>query len=172
MFDFDLPSVDGIEKFQKTGGMLPAGKYHVRLDGAKPTTAGSGAQGTELYFTVIGGPFVGQEIKETLWQSEKEGAKNRLVLFGSRLGLLKPEGGKFVRVAGKSDFADAIGADVVVEVERQEYVTKDGKKGNAARITFGGIWSSNDPSVKGVPKASSNSVPVPAPKPRVDTSTL
>lgn len=170
--DLDTVSPDAIDQFAKSGGILPAGKYHCRLDCAKDTTANSGTPGEELHFAVIGGPFAGQEIKETIWKSDKEGSKNRLVLFASRLGLLKRDGARFVPVEGKHSFADCIGADCVLEVAHEEYTNKQGKKGTAVRVTFAGIWNTNDPAVKNVPKGKVSGEGAAPKKKVVDTSEL
>lgn len=111
MIDFDLGGVtpDGVEAFEKTGGLLPDGWHHCRLDGSKDTSANSGSTGTELEFTVVSGPCVGQTITETLWNSDKQGAKNRIALFASKLGLIVRDGAKFVAVKGKETFSDCHG---------------------------------------------------------------
>jgi hypothetical protein len=173
MLGFDLNEVtpDQIDQFQKTGGLLPAGKYHVRLDGAKDTNSKNMTPGEELHFTVVGGPFAGHEIKETLWKSDKDGSKNRLVLFASRLGLVRRDGARFVPVEGKHSFSDCLGAECVIEVEHESYENKTtGKKGTAVRVSFGGIWRVDDPAVKSVQKGKAG---VAAPtKKKVDTSEL
>lgn len=176
MLGFDLEGVspDAIDTFQKTGGILPKGKYHVRLDGAKDVTAQqSGTPGEELHYTVIGGPHTGHEIKDTLWKTDKEGAKNRLVLFASRLGLLQRDGAKFVQAKGKHSFADCLGSDVVIEVDHEEYENKKtGKKGTGVRVTFGGIWRTDAPEVKSVVKGKVTGGDAPPAKQKVDTSKL
>lgn len=183
MIDFDLDdenaTADKIEQFQKTGGLVPEGKYHVRLDGWKPTSAQSGLTGEELHYVIASGPFEGAEITDTLWNSDKDGAKRRAMLFGHRLGLLVRNGAKFKKAPGKESFADCIGAECVVEVKHEEYVNKKGKKGIALRITFNGVWGVDDPSVKSLVKAApakspgaKPDEPAKAPKKKVDTSEL
>lgn len=153
MIDFDLDqTADDIERFAQTGGLLPAGKHHVRLESCKPATANSGLTGEELLFVVASGPFAGSEIKETLWDSDKGGAKKRATLFAHRLGVLERSGAGFKLAKDKYGFADALGAEVVVEVQHEEYTNKHGKKGKVARVTFAGIWKLDDPAAKGVSK--------------------
>jgi hypothetical protein len=163
MLDFDLDQYDGqqIDQFQKSGGKLPNGRYHCRLDGCKPVSTPKGSTGEELTFVIVGGPFAGQEISETLWDSDKEAAKKRVVLFASRLGLLvrSKENGKFAKAPGKHGFGDCFGAECVLEVKEEEYTKKDGGKGTACRVTFAGIWNVNDPEVKSVAKGKAGSVP-------------
>src|SRR4051812_11324677 len=96
--DLDTVNPDQIDQFQKSGGILPKGKYHVRLDGAKDGNSNGGTPYEELILTALAGPFAGQEIKEKVYKSDKEGAKNRLVLFASRLGLIRRDGSRFVPV--------------------------------------------------------------------------
>lgn len=156
MIDFDLDNASGedVERFHKTGGILPAGKYHCRLDGAKDAQTQT-TTGVELHYVVASGPFAGEEIKDSIWNSDKAAAKNRATLFGHRLGLLKRKGAGFEFAPGKSDFADCIGAEVVLEVKHEPYVSKTtGKNGIGVRVTFNGIWSTDDPAVKSVVKSS------------------
>lgn len=174
MFD-DLPLDDinpeTVDQVAKSGGLIPAGKYHVRLDGAGDVTSKSGTPGTELTFVILVGPFAGQEVKETVWVSDK--AQNRVVLFGARLGALTqdPKTKKYVRAKDKHTFQDCLGAEVVIEVSHREYDKKDGGKGKAAQVTFGGIWALDDKDVKDVPRAKAGSKPAAAPPPKkVDTS--
>ncbi|HEY1192340.1 MAG TPA: hypothetical protein VGE74_32250 [Gemmata sp.] len=161
-----------VDQVAKSGGLIPAGKYHVRLYGAGDVTSKTnGTAGTELTFVILTGAFAGQEVKETLWSSDK--TVNRMVLFGSRLGLLKvdPKTKKYMRVEGKHNFVDCQGAECVIEVSHREYEKKDKTKGIAANVTFGGIWALDDKDVKDVPKAKAGTKPAAAPpKPKVDTS--
>ncbi|QJW94737.1 hypothetical protein [Frigoriglobus tundricola] len=172
MFD-DIP-LDGvnpetIDKVAKSGGLIPAGKYHVALDGAADVTAKqTGNPGTELTFRLLTGPFAGETVKETLWNTDK--TQNRVILFGHRLGLLKSDGKKYSRVEGKSSFQDVLGAECVVEVAHREYKKADGTSGKAANLTFGGIWALDDKDVKDVPKAKAGTKPAVTPPKKIDTS--
>lgn len=178
----DLPlediTADSVDQTAKSGGLIPEGKYHVRLDGAGDTVSKNNNAGSELTFVILHGPFAGQEVKETLWSSENDKAKNRLVLFAHRLGLLKlnEKTKRYERVEGKSGFGDVLGAECVIEVAHREYEKKDKTKGKAANVTFGGIWKLDDPDVKSVPKAKptgtngASAKPAPTRKPAVDTS--
>lgn len=178
--DLNLDDInpDTVDQTAKNGGMIPEGKYHVRLDGAADVNSKNNTQGTELTFLILTGAFAGQEVKETVWVSNNEKAKNRLALFASRLGLLhrNDKSKKFERVKDKHTFQDCLGAEVVIEVAHREYEKKDkaGKvtgTGKAASVTFGGIWSLDDKDVKDVPKAKAGSKPAAAPPPKkVDTS--
>lgn len=162
MFDFDLDEFDDnqITNFQKSGGRLPDGRYHVRLDGVKPVSTPKGGTGEELTLTVIGGPHAGNEIRETLWDSDKPAGKKRLVLFGARLGLLvRGEGAKFTKAKDKYGFGDCLGNECIVEVKAEKYTKKDGGQGEALRVTFAGIWSVGDPEVKSVAKGKGGNVP-------------
>jgi hypothetical protein len=174
--DLDLEGINpnAIDDLPKSGGLVPEGKYHVRLDGAGDTSSKTnGTQGTELTFVILTGAHAGQEVKETVWKSDNEKAKCRLVLFASRLGLLvrNTKTNKFERVKDKNTFQDCRGAEVVIEVVHREYEKKDKSKGKAANVSFGGIWSVDDKEVKDVPKAKAGSKPPPAAAPKkVDTS--
>jgi hypothetical protein len=173
----DLPlddiNPDTVDQVAKSGGLVPPGKYHARLDGAGDVTSKNGTQGTELTFTILTGTFAGSEVKETIWSSENDKAKIRLVLFASRLGLLAvdPKTKKYARVKDKHTFQDCLGAECVIEVSHREYEKRDKTKGHAAQVTFGGIWKLDDSAVKDVPRAKAGAKPAAAPaKAKVDTS--
>jgi hypothetical protein len=180
----DLPLEDitseSVDQTAKSGGLIPEGKYHVRLDGAGDVVSKNHNAGCELTFVILTGPFAGQEVKETIWSSDNDKAKNRLVLFAHRLGLLKhnDKTKRYERVEGKDGFGDVLGAECVIEVAHREYEKKDKTKGKAANVTFGGIWEVDDKDVKNVPKAKPTSPgtngasakPTPTRKPAVDTS--
>jgi hypothetical protein len=171
MLGFNLPeSFHEIERFQETGGDVPAGKYHVILDGVSDANGTNGGTGYELTFKILAGPCAGMEIKDTLWNSENTKAQNRMALFASRLGLIvRGADGKPKFADGKTDFADVRGADCVVEAVREKYTNKKtGKEGMITKLTFNGIWSTNDPAVKGVPKAATK--PTVSEQPKTKTS--
>jgi len=173
--DLNLDEVnpEAVDAVAKSGGVLPPGKYHARLDGAKDVTSNQkGTPGTELHFTILAGPFAGQEVKMTLWDTA--GTQNRVVLFASRLGLLRvnPQTKKYERVPGRHTFQDVLGAQVVIETENREYEKKGGGKGTVPDVTFGGIWSPDDKAVKDVPKAKPGAPAAGKPKPAYDTSKL
>jgi len=177
MFDFDLDQYDekSIETFQKTGGRLPKGRYHVTLYGVKPHTAKSNSTGTELTFRVIAGPCAGMDISEIIWDSETDAGRRRAILFGSRLGLLvrKQGGSGWALAPGKHDFGDCIGTDCVIEVQDETFTRKDNSTGTKSRVSFNGIWPTNDPEVRSVPKAKPGTTPAPAPARRaVDAAEL
>lgn len=152
-FDIDDLSPDDVDGFQKTGGMVPAGKHLVELVGAKDHAAISGSTADELTFTILSGPAAGQEITERVWHSDKPAGKRRQALFANKLGLIRREGSKFVPVEGKDSYADCIGAQVVLDVEHEKYTTKDGKEGVAVRVKFTGIYATTDKEAVGVKKA-------------------
>lgn len=153
--DLDIENVNAnhLDEYAKNGGLMPAGKYHARLDVVKEATANNGNTGQEFHFTVLAGPFTGREVKDTLWSGEKDGAKNRQLLFASHLGLLKRNGAKLERVPGKESFRDAEGTEVIIDVKHEPYTNKDGKPGIGIRLTYAGVLSLNDPAAKNVPRA-------------------
>jgi hypothetical protein len=171
--DYNPATVDAVAA---AGGMIPAGKYHARLDGSADRTAKTGTEGTELVFTILTGPFEGREVKDTLWNGDSDAGKNRRVLFGHRLGLLAidPKSKKYVRVEGKSGFEDCLGAEVVIEVVH-EADQKDATK-KWPRLAYA-IWAVDDAKVKDVPKAKASGdkkkpAPVNKSAKKVDTTEL
>ena len=101
-------------------------------------------------FEVLAGTTPGQEGRVvTEYFAVTEKAIPRLQRLAVTLGLLKP---------GEDDrnvlFSDAIGRDLVVEVEPNEYTNKDGKEVKTVRVTYLGFWSTGNKAVADVPKYS------------------
>jgi hypothetical protein len=154
-FDMNDEGIDaqGLDAFAKTGGKLPPGRHHVRLDGYRMTSAGSGTPYHELTFAVASGPFAGTEVVEKLYESSKPAGIQRLQLFAHKLGGLKRQGGKYVPVPDKSGYDDLVGAEVVVEVVHEPWENKDkGTSGTNVRLTFNGIYALTDPEARGIAK--------------------
>ena len=158
--------------FAKGANPPPPGKYHVVLDGQRETTAKqSGNAGTELHFKILAAKNaddIGYTIKETLWHAGKDDAatkkmQQRAILFGAKLGLLvKNAKGTYERAKGKSDFADCLGAEAVIEITHEKYKTDKGKEGTACRMAWGGIYTLADKEAKGVTTAKTDGAKVAA----------
>jgi hypothetical protein len=93
-------------------------------------------------FEVLSGTTSGQEHKtHTEWFSvATDGAMRRVLRLALALGLLRPGEEKDV------SFGDAIGKQIIIEIEQQEY---EGKK--YLRIAFMGMWPIDHPDVRHVP---------------------
>jgi hypothetical protein len=141
-------SADGVETRAAAGGMVPAGFYRVKLNGATPVTSKEKqTPGFELTFLVTDGPFAGMEVKETLWDTEHARSQDRLALFALRLGVLKrggKEGKEIVAVEGKKDFLDVLDAPAIIEVYHEEFKRQDGNISHNAKVTFGGCHYIDD----------------------------
>lgn len=101
-------------------------------------------------FEVLAGTTPGQEGRVvTEYFAVTEKAIPRLQRLAVTLGLLKP---------GEDDrnvlFSDAIGRDLVIEVEPNEYTNKEGKEVKTVRVTYLGFWSTGNKAVADVPKYS------------------
>lgn len=159
-------NVTEIEKQMAAGGLAPEGVHHAILDavGAIP---GCDNRGWKLTFLIVAGAGNGMRVEETLWKPKGDGdekkdgkVRNRILLFGHRLGLLKRDGnGNLVEIEGKYDFGDCIGATCFIEVKHEEEEwTPPGKtvavKMKKAKLTFDGVLSPEDKRCKDVPKAS------------------
>ncbi len=148
--DFDLSKYDPdkLEKDMASGGIIPAGYYRARLDGAMPVTSKQNhTPGWELTFTVLGGDPDGATVTDTMWVIDKPQSINRALLFQHRLGVIRrsADTGKFERVPGVVDFRDVIGkAEVIIHVKHEEYDRKDGGKGVALRLEFNGLYAKDD----------------------------
>jgi hypothetical protein len=101
-----------------------------------------------IEFEVLAGTTPGQEGRVvTEYFAVTEKAIPRLQRLAVTLGLLKPgEGDRNVL------FSDAIGRDLVVEVEPNEYTNKEGKEVKTVRLTYLGFWSTGNEAVADVPK--------------------
>lgn len=154
-FDYSKYNPDMVETQVESGGNLPAGYYHAKLNGANPTT--SKKKGTacwELEFIVTAGPFAGWKMTENLWDSDNARIVNRILLFKHRLGLLKrtEDGKSFVRVEGKTDFRDCLDAPVIIhvvhELRKNEDGTpamkNDGTQWVDVRLDFNGLFRPDD----------------------------
>lgn len=165
--DLEHADADAVETQMKGGGLVPEGMHHAVLYGVRAVTANSGTTGRELVFKVLAGPAAGMELKETVWSPSGKGAdtdaksRNRLRLFGHRLGLLQKvqtadKKHKYEAIKGKHDFADCFGSEVVIEVrhEDDEWTDKNGKqrKGKKSILTFEGVLELTDPRAKDVPR--------------------
>ena len=148
--DFDLSKYDPdkVEKDMASGGMIPAGFYRARLDGAMPVTSKQNqTPGWELTFTVLGGDHDGATVQDTMWISDKAQSINRALLFQHRLGVIRrsAETGRFERVPDVTDFRDTVGkVEVIIHVKHEEYDRRDGGKGTALRLEFNGIYAKDD----------------------------
>lgn len=148
-----------VDNAMTNGGLPPEGIHYAQLKGSRDVEAKSGSTGRELVFTILAGPGKGQEVKDTLWNSDKDASTNRKIIFAHRLGLLKKVGSgddaTYVQAdPKKQNFMDVRGACVFIEVIHEEYDKEKGGKGKSARLSFEGIISPDDKRVKGIPTGS------------------
>lgn len=148
-----------VESAMTNGGLPPEGVHHAMLKGQRDVETKSSTTGRELLFVILAGPGKGQDVKDTLWNSDKEAAQNRKILFAHRLGLLRKVGsGDDARYEQadpkKQDFNDVRGTCCFIEVVHEEYEKEKGGKGKSARLSFEGIINPDDKRVKGVPTGS------------------
>lgn len=150
--DYDAGSAEGRAA---AGGMLPPGHYYAKLEGAQPKEAKSGNVGEELTFTITSGPFAGTTVTDTLWRGDKVFTADRIIRFGSRLGLFQcdPKTGKSltvnklpVPVEGKTDFRDCLDAEVIIEVEHE--ADRENPSKHWVRVKPFGIFHLTDPEAK------------------------
>lgn len=154
--NLDTVNAKEMEDSLEYGNIPRVGLHHAVLDGVREVTANSGSQGFELRFKIIGGPAKGMEVKETLWISDKDKGKNRVLLFMHRLGLLSKvtKNGQehYVPVGGKSELHQCIGAEVVIDVARHKTREHNGKTYTDAELAFAGVLSLDDKRCEKVPK--------------------
>lgn len=98
-------------------------------------------------FEALAGTTPGQVGRTHLeFFSTKEKALPRLQRLALAVGLLKPD-----EPEKEVQFSDAIGRQLVIEIEENTY-EKDGKTHECVRIAFLGMWSSGNKAVADVPK--------------------
>ena len=140
----NVKSEDDISGFQKP---LP-GRYHVVVKHVDETF--EKFDKIVIDFEVLAGTTPGQEGREvTEFFACTEKAIPRLQRLALCLGLLRP---------GEADrdveFTDAVGRDLVIEVEENKYTNKTtGKEVEGVRVGYLGMWSTGNEAVADVPKA-------------------
>jgi hypothetical protein len=141
-----VKSEDDISGFQRP---LP-GRYHVVVKHVDETF--EKFDKVVVDFEVLAGTVPdqqGRELPEFFACTEK--AIPRLQRLALCVGLFQP---------GEPDrdveFADAVGRDLVIEVEENNYKYKTGKEVNTVRVGFLGMWSTGNEAVADVPKANVN----------------
>lgn len=150
-FFSDIPlqtmKADQVEAQMAAGGNVPPGVYRAHLETAKEVISKEkGTPGFELKFQIEGGMFNGCSVTDTLWKTDNERLRNRIVLFGLRLGILTrdPKTQEVTPVEGKVDFTDAIDTKCIVEVVEETFKRDDGSQGKNARIAYGGVYYTDD----------------------------
>lgn len=146
---FESYDAKAAEERMKHNGMIPPGKYAATLNGAKRTESKQKqTPGWELTFLISGGAFAGSEVTDTIYVTDNAKSKDRLVIFGHRLGLLdkKKDGSGYVKAEGKTDFTDCLDTPCVIEVIHEPDQKDPNKKW--VRLAFGGIWKPDDPEAK------------------------
>lgn len=150
-----------LDNKMKSGMLPPVGLHHAMLNGYRECTANSGSVGHELTFLLLAGTHKGSEVKETLWESDKPKAIDRMMIFAHRLGLLKKvsEAGKskYLPVEGKTDLVHCMGVEVIIDVHHEEW-EREGKKGTKALLTFEGVLSLDDKRAAKVPRGTAAGV--------------
>ena len=114
-------------------------EFAVICDGIGPDgkTATSGQTGRTipLFLSYIGGD-----------DSKTQTCLNRVARLAICCGVLKPGEAK------EPDWSDAIGRELVVEVEAQKYEDQGGQEKVGSQVSFSGFWSMGNKAVVNVPK--------------------
>jgi hypothetical protein len=145
--DLEKTKANELEDSMKGNGLPAIGLHHAVLEGCREVTANSGSTGFELRFKIIGGAGKGLEVKETLWITEKEKGKNRVLLFMSRLGMLTKvtkNGQEHFVPTAKTELHQCIGTEVILDVGEHETREHQGKKYTDARLSFEGLLKLDD----------------------------
>ena len=168
-------SVDDVETAAASSGELPAGKYHVRLEGAQNKSVNDKPL-WELTFVLLAGQFAGRKVRYSIWlgvsECDKDGnpkpadkiaadvkrVKDEFWHAAGVLGLaVKTNGadGKAIYklAPGRRDFRDVLGADCIVDTTVRAYKDKDGNDKRGSEVKMFGIYALSDPKAKDVVKA-------------------
>jgi hypothetical protein len=139
----DVKSEDDISGFQRP---LP-GRYHVVVKHVDESF--KKFDKVVVDFEVLAGTVPGMEGREiTEFFACTEKAVPRLQRLALCLGVLRP--GEAERDV---EFSDAVGRDLVIEVEENKYTNKTtGKEVEGVRVGYLGMWSTNNAAVVVVPK--------------------
>ena len=138
----NVKSEDDISGFQRP---LP-GRYHVVVKHVDESF--EKFDKIVVDFEVLAGTVPdqqGRELPEFFACTDK--AIPRLQRLALCVGLLQPG-----QPEADVEFTDAVGRDLVIEVEENNYKTKEGKEVNSVRVGYLGMWSTANEAVKGVPK--------------------
>lgn len=115
-FEYDLTNVDesGMEAVD-SGGKVPVGWYKAKLDDYYPDAKNEGRHVFDV--VVAGGAFDGKHLFYSFFDpsgaddlQKQKRALERILALGARLGLIQ------AGTKGEIEFANAIGADLVVRV--------------------------------------------------------
>jgi hypothetical protein len=147
-----------------SGSARPApGRYHMAINHAEEKgSKKKGTPGLELEFQVICDGLCPDGKTKTTGQSGRtiplflsyvgaddaktETCLNRVARLALCCGVLKPGEAK------EPDWQEAMGRELVIEVEAQEYDDANGNKKSGSQVAFMGFWSLGNKEVANVPK--------------------
>lgn len=133
------------------------GRYHAVVNAAaEKASKKKGTMGLEMEFQVLAGTTPGQEGRtiplflayEGADESKTRKCLERVTRVALCSGILQPGESKEV------DWDDAIGREMVIEIDNQEYETTGGEKRQGAQVSYLGFWSLGNQAVADVPKDS------------------
>lgn len=145
--DFNTSEVKSDSDLNMGRTDLPEGKYVAEVEKVEKEH-NSKTPCFKFTFLVVAGPHKNRKVFEKLYLSEK--ANKRVVLFGSRLGLIADK--ELGQGSVRKSWAQAVGQRVVIDVKHRPYDANDGSKKIAVGLDFGGIYRLTDPAVADVVK--------------------
>ena len=114
-------------------------EFQVICDGLSPDgktrTGGQSGRTIPLFLSYIGGD-----------DAKTETCLSRVTRLAICCGVLRPGEAKEV------DWSEAVGRELVIEVESQEYEDQAGTKKSGSQVSFMGFWSLGNKEVANVPK--------------------
>ena len=114
-------------------------EFQVIIDGLSPDgktkTSGQSNRTIPLFLSYIGGD-----------DSKTQTCINRVCRLALSCGILRPGESK------EPDWSEAVGRELVIEIETQEYTDAQGNEKNGSQISFMGFWSLGNKEVANVPK--------------------
>ena len=128
------------QEVENQNGNIPDGFHRVKLESTRENTQ-TGDQ--EFEFTISHGPFAGRKLRTvklnnpSLATGNAETVMKKARAWAVRMGVVGADAnGKQV----SPQWSLAIGKELVVELESQEYTKDDGSKGMTQRPKFAGIF--------------------------------
>ena len=139
-----------------SGQSRPApGKYHVAVNHAEEKgSKKKGTPGLELEFQVLEGTPSGQSGKTIPMflsylggdEAKTKGCLDRVTRLAICCGVLRPGEAKEV------DWQEAVGRELVIEIEEQDYEDDKGNARKGSQVAYMGFWSLGNKEVRAVPR--------------------
>lgn len=158
----DAKTAQSEDDFGGNARPLP-GRYHAAINHAEEKSSKKkGTPGLDLEFVVVADGLASDGKSQTVGQAKRtiplflsyvggddsktQTCINRVTRLALCVGVLSPGEAK------EPDWQDAIGRELVIEIEEQEYQDQQGNDKKGSQVSFLGFWSLGNAQVANVPK--------------------